>query len=424
MIALDRGHLNKHNADPQSLAGVIAFSGMYDLSPRSGIFEQQRVAAKDFRHRSGGAQTSVAGELDTRRCSAVSDSHRGERFPRIYDRCKSFFDALERAGNSRVERWIVPERGHFTILRLEERDNEARLLLLEFLKAEPLPAEFEILVRAKRRWRDPPFNTMPFWRYEKLLRLSGGSPLRHPAGFGVQQRPLRASGVAAGNLYAMDLFAFVDSLPAEKVGRGDYLITTSIRNEEQFWKRQQVEPYQPVIVVALDSEKNLFRLGVFYRAHREYSWKSSAQPPMMARPLGAFIHFLKEPPPELAVQEPHFGLTEESFRLVGADPLAGLQKLPQDIQAALTFRNGCVYCHSIGAVGSRSYHVDASTGRPHGGVALTLENYPAEVWKAFIFDQTAVAKKIGASPNPVATQTRQALYELVNRLRQQRGGKK
>jgi hypothetical protein len=85
-------------------------------------------------------------------------------------------------------------------------------------------------------------------------------------------------------------------LPPQTAGRGDYLITTNIRNEKQFWKRQQIEPYQPVIVIGLDDEKNLFQLGVFYRAHREYSWKSGAQPPMMARPLGAFIHFLKEPP--------------------------------------------------------------------------------------------------------------------------------
>lgn len=66
----------------------------------------------------------------------------------------------------------------------------------------------------------------------------------------------------------------------------------------------------------------------------------------------------------------------------------------------------------------------ASTGAAHGGSALPLESYPAEVWKSFIFDQTAVAKKIGASPNPVAEGTRQAFYELVNKSRQAQTQKK
>ena len=55
--------------------------------------------------------------------------------------------------------------------------------------------------------------------------------------------------------YGVDLFAFLDSLPAEKVGRGEYLITTNIRNEKQFWKREQLEPYKPMIVNGLDDEK-------------------------------------------------------------------------------------------------------------------------------------------------------------------------
>src|SRR5438105_4486907 len=197
--------------------------------------------------------------------------------------------------------------------------------------------------------------------------------------------------------YAIDLFAFLESLPAEKMGRGDYLIVTNVRNEKQFWKREQIEPYKPVIVIGLDDEKNLFRLGVFYRANLEYSWKSGPQPPMMARPLGAFIHFLKEPPDELAPQPAQYGLTPESFRLAGKDPLASLRGLRKDIYEAMTYRNGCVYCHSFRGIDSRSHHVIASTGAPHGGFALPLPSYPAEVWKSFIFDQNKVANKIGAS---------------------------
>jgi hypothetical protein len=201
------------------------------------------------------------------------------------------------------------------------------------------------------------------------------------------------------------------------VGRGRFLITTNIRNEKQFWQREQIEPYKPVLVIGLDDEKNLFRLGVFYRANREYSWKTGAQPPMMARPLGAFIYFLKDPPEELSVQAAQYALTEDSFRLVGSDPLASLKDLQKDVYETVTYRNGCVYCHTLRGVGSRSHHVTAAAGKAHGGFALPLESYPPEVWKNFIFNQHAVAKKIGASPNTVAEETRNSFYELVNKSR-------
>lgn len=218
--------------------------------------------------------------------------------------------------------------------------------------------------------------------------------------------------------HAIGLLDFLDALPPERVGRGRHLVITNVRGEKQFWTREQIAPYEPVIVVGLDDERNLFRLGVFYRAHREYSWKDGPQPPMMARPLGAFIHFMKEPPREIALQASHFALTEDSFRLVATDPLAALKDLRRDLHDTVTFRNGCVYCHSLRGVGARSHHVTAETGAPHGGFALPLESYPPEVWKAFLFDQTAVARTIGASPNPVADGVRQPLYDLVNRSRQ------
>jgi hypothetical protein len=218
--------------------------------------------------------------------------------------------------------------------------------------------------------------------------------------------------------HAIDLFDYVDSLPPEKRGEGGYLITTNVRNEKQFWKRDQIEPYRPVIVIGLDGEKNVFRVGLFYRANRQYTWKDGPQPPLMARPLGAFIYFLKEPPEELRLQAAQNALTENSFKLFAGDPLAGLKNLRKDLYETVTFANGCVFCHSVGGVGSRSHHVTASSGAPYGGFALPLESYPPGVWKSFIFDQEKVARKIGASPNVVAEGARQALYEFVNKSRQ------
>jgi hypothetical protein len=146
---------------------------------------------------------------------------------------------------------------------------------------------------------------------------------------------------------------------------------------------------------------------------------------MMARPLGAFIRFLEEPPREMLRQAPYYGLMENSFQLVEDDPLASLKDLPKEVYDAVTVRNGCVYCHSVRGVGPQSHHVTASNNKPHSGLALPLESYPENVWKEFMFNQESVAKKIGASPNIVGEEARQALYDLVveSRKKQKAAGK-
>jgi len=77
-----------------------------------------------------------------------------------------------------------------------------------------------------------------------------------------------------------------------------------------------------------------------------------------------------------------------------------------------------VYCHTFRGAGSQSHHVTIPHGSPHGGLALPLESYPPEVWKAFIFNQHEAAAKIGASPNIVDEKARQGLYDLVAESRE------
>jgi acetyl esterase/lipase len=426
LVALDPAYLGRHHVSPAALAGVIPFSGLYDLSLRPGISDNQREATEKTFGKDPAILEQASPVRHVRAAAppflivgAQSDS------PGFLVDAKAFSDALTRAGHRSVERWIVPDRDHFSLVRLAGRDNVVRLLLLDMLKVAPLPPGARMLADAKRRWRDPPFSTLAFWRHETLMRsypvdqsfvarlVSAFSDVR----FELLERPLE-------RFHAIGLFAFLDALPEAKVGRGPYLVTTNIRNEKRFWRREQIEPYEPVIVVGLDDEKNLFRLSVFYRNHREYSWKSGPPPPMMARPLGAFIHFMKEPPEEIDPLGGHFALTEDGFRLVATDPLAAVKDLPRDVYDTVTFRNGCVYCHSWRGAGSRSDHVTAMTGAAHGGVALPLESYPPEVWKAFLFDQDAVARKIGVRPNPVADVARQSLYDLVNESRRTQGQKR
>jgi acetyl esterase/lipase len=422
LVALHPAYLGKYKMTSKSLAGVVCISGLYGLSPRVGISDQQKSATEKVFGDDPDVLKPASPVTHVRRdappfliLTSQSD------FQGFLTDAKRFSDALQRSGHKRTERWIVPDRDHFTIMRLGERDNEARLLLLEFLRMSPLPPEFAILVDAKRRWYEPPFSTLPFWQHAELVRsypvdkrfVMRIATIYSTVRYQLQEWPLETFA-------AIDLFALLDALPQEKIGTGNYLITTNIRNEKQFWRREQIAPYKPVVVVGLDDERNLFRLGVFYRANREYSWKGGPQPPMMARPIGAFIHFLNEPPEELQLQAAQIALTIDSFRLTDSDPLAALKDLRQDIFATVTYRNGCVYCHTFMGIGSRSHHVVAASATAHGGFALPLESYSPEVWKSFIFNQDAIAKKIGASPNPVAPEARNVLFDLVNQSRSAR----
>lgn len=420
LVALHPTYLNTHRLNPQSLAGVIAISGIYDLDPKFDIAEEQKRATEQAfgNHpdilRAASPIAHVRADAPSFLILTASSD-----LPGFLVGAKKFADALRGVGHQNVDQFVILDEDHFSITQITGRHNEVRSLLLEFLKVQPLPSALAVLIEAKRRWVNPPFSTVPFWRHEKLIRsypierrfVQTLLPIYESMKYELLEWPLES-------YYAIDLFSYLDSLPQQQVGQGNYLIITNLHNEKAFWDRQQVEPYKPVIVIGIDDERNLFRLGVFYRALRQYSWKPGPRPPMMARPLGAFIYFLNEPPYELRPQHSHYALTINSFQLVDRDPLTLLGDVPKDVYEALTYRNRCIYCHSFRGIDSRSHHILASTGAPHGGFALPLESYPPDVWKAFIFNHHATAAKIGASPNVVQEETRQALYDLVVKSRE------
>jgi len=295
-------------------------------------------------------------------------------------------------------------------------------LMLGFMGVKPLPEPMAQLTAAEIRWADPPYSTLPFWKYEKLVRAYPIDDRFIPMLlFIYRNRQEELLAWPLKQFYAIDLFSYLDTLSKSAAGSGDYIVLTNVRGERQVWRRGQIERYQPAIVIGVDDEKNLFRFSSFYRMFHEYSWKPGPPTAPLAMTLGGFIYFLKQPPRELAAQSWHFGLTENSFRRFKADPLKAIRDVPKDVEEALTFRNGCVYCHSFRGVGASSHHVHALTGKPQGGFALPLESYPPEVWKTFMFDQEAVARKMGAMPNSVSDAARRPLFDLVNRSREQRG---
>jgi acetyl esterase/lipase len=423
LVALDPKYLAPHGLSPQALAGVIGFSGIYDLAFRPETIGNQRFAVE---------QAFGADPERLRAASPTAHARAGAPpfllftadgdFPGYIADAKQFSDALAAAGNKQVERFVVPDRDHFSLVRVDDPSSESRSLMLEFMKVAPLPADMIELISAKRRWREPPLSTLPFWSgpNKNLIEEHAVDP-RFVAELAVVYAGVRYELLEwpLEKFSAVDLFAYVDAQP-EKFGRGNYLTITNFRGEKIFWDRREMARYKPMVVVGLDGERNLFRLGVFYQAQREYSWRDTPRPPIMARPIGGFIHFMEEPPEDIARQGPFYGLTETSFKLTEDDPLAPLRGLPKEILATLTTRNGCVYCHSLRGAGAESRHYGALDAKPHGGVALALESYPDAVWRRFVFNPNEAAKLIGASPNPVAEESRQALYDLVAAARRAR----
>lgn len=420
LVALDSSYLTAQKADPRALAGVIAISGLYNLYRKTGISQTQRNATE---------QTFGHNPATLRAASPITHAKQAgppflilagaSDFPGFLGDARLFATALRRAGHKNIQQYVVPDRDHFSMIQMTGQVNEIRIFLLAFLKVQPLPQQFAELVNAKRAWVNPPFSTVPFWRHKDLIHSAPIDrrfvehllPIYGPNKYELLEWPLE-------RFYYLDLFSYLDAVSRD-VGQGQYLIMTNLSGEKQFWKRAEIEPYKPVIVIGIDDEKNLFRLGVFYQGLREYSWKRGPRPPLMARRLGAFVYFLKEPPGRLRPQPQHYGLTIKSFQLAKKDPLAPLRALPKSLREVLTYRNGCIYCHSLRNAGSRSYHILASTGAAHGGFALPLESYPPAVWKAFVFKQREVAKQIGASPNLIEETARQPLYELVTKYRNQ-----
>jgi arylformamidase len=424
LVALDRSYLAEQKL-AASIAGVISFSGLYDLQPAWNISDNQKSAVAETFGQDSAVLKRASPVAHVRRdaprfliLSASSD------FPGFAIDARRFADRLRAAGAGAVDQHMFKGADHFSLVKLDGENNPVRRTVLGFMGVRALPEPLSTIVEAKRRWSDPPYSTKPFWKYQQWIRSYPiDQRFTKMLEFIYRDRKEELQEWPLRQFHAIDLVAYLNAAPKAQIGEGDHIALTNVRGERQVWQRAEIERYKPVIVVGVDDERNLFRFGTLYRMFHEYSWKPGGPPPPLTMTLGAFIYFLETPPRELSAQSWHFGLTENSFHRVKDDPLRAIRDLPQDVHEAMTFRNGCVYCHSFRGTGARSHHVHALTGKPQGGFALPLEQYPAEVWKNFMFNQVEVARKMGATPNIVRESARQQVFELVNRERQRPAGK-
>jgi acetyl esterase/lipase len=418
LLALQPQHLARHGITPAVIAGVVGISGIYSLELSGGTSAQRVAIQRTF----GGDEAQLAAASPLRHARAdvppfvIAAAERD--LNGFQDQARRFANALRAADAKEVDHILIPGADHFSIVRLGTRGNPLKSLVLNALDVRPLPQDLAELVAAKRAWSRPPYSTEPFWRHTALIETKQiDNAFRRSLAYLYQGWRFELSSWPLQQYHAIDLFRFLDSLP----GGGDYVLLKNVRNEVQVWHRDEIKPYKPVIVIGVDDEKNLFKLQLFYRMGREYSWQEGPAPPDMALPLGAFIHFENAPPRALRPQLWHYGLTIEGIRASAQDPYAKLRALPIDVLAVLTERNGCVYCHTVRGIGSRSHHVTAISPTAHGGFALPLESYPPEVMEAFLFRQEEVAMRMGATPNKVEGPVRD---ELLNLIAQGRGPKR
>ena len=285
---------------------------------------------------------------------------------------------------------------------LMDRDPLDRLLtdiIFHFIGRSPFNEQFNSLLDAYTDWQTPPFDHADLssqTEYIQSYEMTDQVEMLLKVHFGfephlIKQWPLET-------FRAFDLIAYQKQVAPD----AKFITLRNIREQVIYLDLEQYGQYEPVIIVGIDDETNLYRMAWFYRTKAMYSWKADV-PKLSARLLGPFVYFRKPIPEELQIPVLlRSALSLDGITFSEDDPLESIKEYPAKIQKIITTDNKCVYCHEIGGVGGRYHHIEAATAEPQGGVAIPLEAYPDFVMDAFLYDQVATAKKIGMTPNPLA----------------------
>jgi acetyl esterase/lipase len=425
LLALDPSWLAPYGYAPDALAGVVSISGIVDLTPATGLSdEEEAIYAEAF---PGPAARAAASPADRRAPSrpAILLLTAARDVPGYRDAAVRMAEALRAQGGAPVEAFIANGRDHFSILALADPRNDARRHVLPFLAADPREGDLPDSWRVLATWRNPPYTTADF--HERFAALVEEHPaddhfldwLNHP--FHVQ--PGAPRRLVVSRYQAIDLMRLLEAMDPGRVGEGDWLELRNVRGEMARFDLRTLRDDPPRVVIGVDDERNLFRATDLYHTRRRYTWtEPEAERIDMARPLGAFIYFPKAELADLEASDEfgRFALTIDSFRRRRDDPWAALADLPPRLHEMLTGSFACVACHRFREIGGRALHIRAVDAAPMGGHALPLERYPAIVWKRFVFDQARVAEEIGATPIVFTPDEAQALYDLVVHEREAR----
>jgi len=416
LVALDPRYLQAVGLERSAIAGVVGISGPYDLDPDGGVSgEEEEWYGRAF------------GNSAARRRASPERLARGDapRFlllaaqrdiPGYVRQGETFAAALRDAGHPDAEFFVVMGRTHASILDLEREQAGTPMHLLDFVGLQPLPPRVAELRDAVRYWRSPRRSTEAFWTSGAPVH-SHAADERFVASAGRIYRGLRHKRITfrPERFSAIDLFELLEALGPERVGSGAWLVTTNAQQEQGFFRLEELRPYQPVVVIGIDGERNLFRNVDITQRLREYSWREELPPPRVsARPMGGFLYLLEPPASQaLAPLTTSFSLEPSGFQLTDADPVGPLRTLAPELFAVLAEGRGCVQCHSLRGVGPRAGHLRAVDGALQGGFALPLEDYPPEVWRRFVFEPRAAAALLGGGHEALSSSVASALFELV-----------
>jgi hypothetical protein len=422
LVALNPIYLAKHGLGSELLAGVIPISAIFDLTATHELPEEfidiiERAFPSPALRRS--ASPSPSRRLFEDQPPVVVLAAQQD-VPGLRKAAIAFSAQLREAGHPEAETFVAPGRNHRSVLEMGAKSNAARHHLLALLGVDKSSGNFRDTLAARNYWRNPDLSTEDFWQDSRLEKLvqhyeSDERLATWLQGF-LSSGGGRSASFAAPRYDAVDLLALLEALGTEKVGRGRWLTLTNARHERAVLDLDALRDYEPRVVVGMEGERNLFRITDVYHTKRRYTWlEADAEVWIMARPVGAFLHFNKSPPKELIPGSfGLFGLTLESFQLSEADPLGALRAdLSQEEQNFLIRDKACVSCHQFRGVGTKAGHLRARDGKLVGGFALSLEEYPPETWRRYCFEQREVAAEIGASEIRLSPQWQERLFKLV-----------
>jgi acetyl esterase/lipase len=425
LVGLDPAYLGAQGETPAHLAGLLLISGVYDLdpdpapSPEEIDFYQRAFGDEAERRAASPQRVPVTPGAPILVLAAERD------IPGYVPGALAFAESLRRGGREPAEVFLAAGRDHVSVLDLTDSRNPARAHVLSFLEVgDSGGQDMRDLFAARRTWRDPPLSTEGFWKERAKVRS-----------FPADERFLRVANllfqgpdagarriVHARRYHAVDLFDWLEALGPQRAGQGDFLTLRNARGEQAVFRMAEIRPLAPRLVIGIDDERNLFRVVDLYHTLREYSWREEpVRFASMARPLGAFLMFPAEEPRALGSRVfGRYALTPESFRLGDTDPWGPVRDLEEDLRTAVTRDLGCVACHQLRGAGGRAGHLRARDAALVGGFGLALEEYPAEVWRRYVFEQKQVAAEIGAVPVRLEGEIAQRLYDLVVREREAR----
>jgi hypothetical protein len=416
ILALDGRLLEAAGMDPKRVDGVIVVRGTYDLDEAA--LEGHPDAAFFARTVDDRRQSSpiTYARSDAPPFLVLSGGDDDANWARL---ARPFAQALRRAGAHDVDDFVVPARDAHSLLHWGGEGNDLGDLVFRFVASGPEELPVDNPFGARRRWAARPPLDLSDLRSDPaaIVTYPVDEELRQTMQFLLGQAPAELFPYPLKTYQAIDLLRYLARRPESAVGKGDWLVVSNLRGEQQYFPRSVLEKTRPVVVVGLDDEDNLYRIATFYRLKRAYSWIKGEEPmPTMIRPLGAFLYFRTPLSGDLVNKTfASFGLDATSFHWVEADPLAPMRSLTDGLREAMIGEQGCLKCHQFRRVGARAHHTLATSGKPYGAFGLPLEQYPTEVLRRFLFEQDAVAESFDVKPLPVEKHAAEQLLDLVTR---------